>query len=102
MGKAIDTMRRDRLIYNSTLLAMTIVIWRQIIIAQFHDYDDDIADIIIGLFFSLFSIIGLVFLWFVKRQTIKESRWQTILFLAFNSPLTIIPIVILLARLFKN
>lgn len=76
-------------VYSITLLLLTFIIWYVIYSAQFLLYDENIGNIILAFLISIFSLVGILILFWKKRELIKDCRWQTIMFLLVASPLTI-------------
>jgi hypothetical protein len=69
------------------LLVQTAYCWYCYYAAQFLAYDDNYGLIIQGYLISVF-ILGLtVWLWFFKRQWIKENKFFVVLWLITGSPL---------------
>lgn len=80
-------------VYSITLLMLTFIIWYVIYSAQFLEYDENWGNIILSFLVSIFSSIGILILFWIKRDLIKDCRWQTIMFLLVCSPLTLYFIV---------
>lgn len=95
-------MDRAKIFYSSTLFILTILIWYNLFIAKYHDYDDNIADVIVAFFLSIISFVVLIIIWFTKRNIIKTNKWSTIVFLILNSPLTIVLMIIYYEQIFGH
>lgn len=80
-------------VYSITLLLLTFMIWYAIYSAQFLIYDENWGNILTGFFISLLAFIGILILFWKKRDLIQSCKWQTIMFLLISSPLTIFFVV---------
>ncbi|SMC51898.1 hypothetical protein [Moheibacter sediminis] len=80
-------------VYSITLVLLTFFIWYVIYSAQFLIYDESLGNIILAFLVSIFSLIGILILFWKKRNIIKDCQWQTIMFLLICSPLTIFFVV---------
>ena len=78
-----------KIIYLTTLILLTVFIWRQLYSAQFLEYDDNYGVLISTFLLSVFSTIILTILWFKARTFIKQNSLATALFILASSPLTI-------------
>jgi len=80
-------------IYSITLFLLTFIIWYAIYSAQFLLYDENWGNILTTFFISIFTFIGILILFWKKRDLLRKTRWQTIAFLLLASPLTIYLVV---------
>lgn len=94
-------MNFKRLIFTSVLTGQTIYIWRGLYNAQRFEYDDNFGIIIHCFLISLLTLIGLIIIWFVKRQWIKENILITVAWFLTASPITIFMVVTNYEAVFK-
>ncbi|MNY39033.1 hypothetical protein D3C86_1736970 [compost metagenome] len=80
-------------IYSLILLIVTSIIWCLIYQAQFLVYDDNWGNLILAFIISVCSFFLLIFVWSNWKEIILNCKWQTILFLLFASPLSVVGIV---------
>lgn len=81
---------RNRLLnilYIIVLAIITYKIWTLAYKAQFLEYDDNFANIILAFLISIFSNISIGLLWWKFREFIKRNQLVTITFLIVSSPL---------------
>ena len=75
------------------LLIITSIIWYLIYHAQFLVYDDNWGNLILAFIISVSSFFLLIFVWSNWKEIILNCKWQTILFLLFASPISVVGIV---------
>lgn len=85
----MNSAKKTHIIYSIFLLLVTIIIWRLIYFAQFLEYDNNYASLLLAFFISLVSFAILIVLWFKWKHIIKTCNWQTIIFLIVSSPVTV-------------
>jgi O-antigen ligase len=98
-----NAMRKQvtmKYIYSIILLLILFFTWRLLYNAQTLEYDDNYASIILAFLISLCAFIPLIFLWFKKREFIKQNIVLTIIYLIFNSPFSIAFAIIYYGSLF--
>ena len=88
-SNAMKTSATTNIIYSTSLLLTTLIIWTMLYKAQFLEYEDNYENILAAFFLSVFATVILTVLWFKWRHIVKTHKWDTILFLIISSPLTI-------------
>lgn len=71
------------------LVFMVLIIWNSFYQAKDLPYDENYANILGGLSLSLLSVIGLLILFFKKREIIKNNLIAVLLFLITSSPISL-------------
>jgi hypothetical protein len=82
-----------KLTYSMALVFILGFIWALMHEAQFLAYDENWGNILSAFFISLLATLCLLILWFKCQSFILECKWQTLLFLIFGSPFTIVIVV---------
>ena len=82
-------MLRQRLIYTTLLTVLSFIIWRLLYTAQFEEYDDNMANILLAFFISVLGLALLTFMWFRWRKLIRHLWLETLIFIVVSSPITI-------------
>jgi len=80
-------------IYSIILLIVTSIIWYLIYQAQFLVYDDNWGNLILAFIISVCSFFLLILVWSNWKKIILNCKWQTIFFLLFASPISVVGIV---------
>jgi len=89
-------MKNQRLlniVYSIILFFVLSTIWYLIYQAQFLPYDENWGCLIQAFLISVCSFFLLIFLWSNWKKIILDCKWQTILFLLFASPISVVGIV---------
>ena len=80
----------------------SVVIWHEMYLAQFDDYDDNWGRLIVAFLMSLFTSLTLIILAIKQKNWIKnEILGLTIFYLLANSPITIFIVVMNYALIFN-
>ena len=91
-----------KIIYLTSMLYLSVVIWHEMYLAQFDDYDDNWGRLIVVFLVSLFTSLTLIILAIKQKNWIKnEILGLTIFFLLANSPITIFIVVMNYALIFN-
>ncbi len=82
-----------KIIYSIILFLVAFMIWDEIYQAQFLPYDENWVNLITAFLISFCSIFALIILWSNYKKIILACKWQTLLFLVFASPTTVVFVV---------
>ena len=79
--------------YNLALLMSAFVIWNGMYQAGFEDYDENWGILISVFLLSVLMTFIILLLIFKKHELIKRTIGQTIFFLIFASPITVVLVI---------
>lgn len=77
-------------IYQVGVLSSILLIWYQLHLAKYEQYDANYGLAISSFLISLVVTIIIICLWFFKKEFLRRNKILTIFFIASSSPVSII------------
>jgi len=77
------------IIFQISLIIISISVWKLIYDMQFLIYDDNMGNLCVALLLSILAVISIIIIWFKWRKIIGKALLITFLFLITSNPITV-------------